>query len=147
MGSEDVRFDKVGMPGGRDAYSRYISRALDVMGITDPQARANWTRGLETAVGRESGFNPMAVNKWDSNAHGARMVDGAPLHASRGGLQTIPSTFAAHHQPGTSTNIYDPVANTCAAMNYLMHRYHVLRDGSNLSSVHQFNPHHAPQGY
>ena len=45
--------------------------------------------------------------------------------------------FAAHHQPGTGTNIYDPVANLCAGMNYLMGRYHVARDGSNLSAVGQ----------
>ena len=43
-------------PGGRGAYSNYIAKALDVMGISDPVARANWTRGLETGLGRESGF-------------------------------------------------------------------------------------------
>ncbi len=89
------------------------------------------------------------MNLSDSNAHGARMADGAPpAGASRGGLQTIPATFASNHQPGTSRNIYDPVANITAAMNYLMRRYHVQRDGSNLSVVGQFNPpHHAPGGY
>ncbi|MFV1501386.1 transglycosylase SLT domain-containing protein [Mycobacterium kansasii] len=143
----DVRYDPQAAPGGRGPYSTYIAKALDVMGIRDPVARENWTRGLETAVGRESGFNPMAVNRSDSNAHGAQMSDGAPAGSSRGGLQTIPATFAANHQPGTSTEIYEPVANITAAMNYLMRRYHVLRDGSNLASVGQFNPHHAPQGY
>jgi hypothetical protein len=143
----DVRYDAHGFPGGRGAYSTYISKALDVMGINDPVARANWTRGLETGLARESGFNPMAVNRSDSNAHGPRLGDGAPAGSSRGGLQTIPATFAAHHQPGTSTNIYDPVANIAAAMNYLMRRYHVQRDASNLSGVGQFNPHHAPHGY
>lgn len=143
----DVRYDPLGSPGGQRAYGTYIVKALDVMGITDPIARANWTRGLETGLARESGFNPMAVNRFDSNAHGPRLVDGAPAGSSRGGLQTIPATFAANHQPGTSTDIYDPVANITAAMNYLMRRYHVQRDGSNLSSVGQFNPHHAPQGY
>ncbi|WP_239656475.1 transglycosylase SLT domain-containing protein [Mycobacterium riyadhense] len=143
----DVRYDPQSAPGGRGPYSTYIAKALDVMGIHDPIARANWTRGLETGVGRESGFNPMAVNRSDSNAHGPLMADGAPAGSSRGGLQTIPATFAANHQPGTSTEIYDPVANIAAAMNYLMRRYHVQRDGSNLAVVGQFNPHHAPQGY
>ncbi|OKH62157.1 hypothetical protein EB73_28365 [Mycobacterium sp. SWH-M3] len=142
-----VNFDRLGFASGREAYRGYIAKALDVMGISDPQARANWARGLEVAASRESGFNPEAVNKSDSNAHGARMSDGAPANSSRGGLQTIPTTFAANHQPGTSTHIYDPVANICAAMNYVMGRYHVQRDGSNLSSVGQFNPNHAPQGY
>ncbi len=143
----DVRYDRLAVPAGREAYRGYFAKALDVMGITDPQARANWIRGLEVGAERESGFRPDAVNRWDSNAHGARMPDGAPANSSRGGLQTIPTTFAANHQPGTSTNIYDPVANAAAAMNYLMRRYHVTRDGSNLSSVGQFNPAHAAGGY
>ena len=143
----DVRYDAPGFPGGRGAYTNYIAKALDVMGITDPAARANWTRGLETGLARESGFNPMAVNRIDENAHGPRLADGAPAGSSRGGLQTIPATFAANHQWGTSTNIYDPVANIAATMNYLMRRYHVQRDGSNLSSVGQFNPSHALHGY
>ena len=143
----DVRFDREGFPGGRDAYGHYIARALDVMGITDPRARANWARGLQVGLARESGFNPEAANRSDANAHGAIMSDGAPANSSRGGLQTIPATFAANHQPGTSTNIYDPVANICAGMNYLMRRYHVSRDGSNLSAVHQFNPNSPGGGY
>ncbi|WP_051493663.1 MULTISPECIES: transglycosylase SLT domain-containing protein [Mycobacterium] len=144
---EEVNLAKQGFPGGPDAYRQYLGKALDTMGITDPVARANWTRGLMTGLARESGYHPDAVNLSDPNAHGARMVDGAPAGSSRGGLQTIPATFASNHQPGTSRNIYDPVANITAAMNYLMRRYHVQRDGSNLSEVGQFNPHHAPGGY
>ncbi|MBX9921812.1 MAG: transglycosylase SLT domain-containing protein [Mycolicibacterium frederiksbergense] len=143
----EVNLAKQGFPGGPEAYRQYLAKAFDTMGITDPVARANWTRGLMTGLERESGFNPDAVNMSDSNAHGARMADGAPAGSSRGGLQTIPATFASNHQPGTSRNIYDPVANITAAMNYLMRRYHVQRDGSNLSSVGQFNPNHSPGGY
>ena len=143
----EVDLRKKGFPGGADAYRDYIGKTLDHKGITDPVARANWTRGFMTAASRESGFRPDAVNMSDSNAHGARMADGAPANSSRGGLQTIPSTFAANHEPGTSRSIYDPIANIAAAMNYVMRRYHVARDGSNLSSVGQFNPHHAPGGY
>ena len=143
----EVDFRKLGFPGGQDNFRKYIAKALDTLGITDPAARANWTRGLMTGIGRESGFNPDAVNTTDSNAHGARMVDGAPANSSRGAMQTIAGTFAGNHQPGTSRNMYDPVADICAGANYLMRRYHVSRDGSNLSSVGQFNPHHAPGGY
>jgi hypothetical protein len=142
-----VRFDRGGSVGGAGAYREHIAKALDVLGIRDPVARANWSSGLMVGLARESGFNPAAVNLSDSNAHGAVMPDGAPANSSRGGLQTIPATFAANHQPGTSTNIYDPVANLCAAMNYLMRRYHITRDGANLSAVGQFNAHHHPQGY
>ncbi|MCP9276479.1 transglycosylase SLT domain-containing protein [Mycolicibacterium arenosum] len=147
IGLDDVRFERHDLPGGRAAYRGYIGAALDVMGIEDPAARARWTRGLETALARESAFNPHAVNLSDPNAIGARLVDGAPSGSSRGGLQMIPATFASNHQPGTSTNIYDPVANLSAAMNYLMRRYHVRPDGTNLVSVAQFDPHQNGQGY
>ena len=147
IGAAHVHYEPGRFSGGRGAYRDYIAQALDVMGITDPAARTNWTRGLQVGIGRESGFNPDAVNRSDGNAHGPVMADGAPANSSRGGMQTIPATFAAYHQPGTSTNIYDPVANLCAAMNYLMSRYRVTRDGSNLMAVHQFNPHHSPQGF
>ncbi|WP_234804833.1 transglycosylase SLT domain-containing protein, partial [Mycobacteroides abscessus] len=146
----DVRYDRENFPGGREAYRAYIGRALDVMGITDPAQRENWTRGYLTGAQRESGFNPLAVNDSDSNAtsDSRRRSDGHPWNASRGGVQAIPGTFAAHHQPGTSTNIYDPVANICASMNYVMSRYGVSRSGANLASnVAQFNPNHGPQGY
>jgi hypothetical protein len=136
-----VQYKRHDFAKGKAAYQKYIAKTLDTMGVTDPKARRNWTTGLLTAASRESSFNPVAVNKWDSNAHGPTRSDGAPAHSSRGGLQTIPTTFAAYHQAGTSTNIYDPVANAAAAMNYVMDRYDVDRDGSNLSKVSQFDPH------
>jgi Transglycosylase SLT domain len=132
---------------GRDAYTNYINEALDLMGIADPTARASWMNGLLTAAPRESSYQPWAVNTWDSNAVGAVMPDNAPQGSSRGAFQVTPTSFANYHLPGTSNNIYDPVANVTAAMNYLMDTYGVLPDGSNLSSVPQFNPNAAPQGY
>ena len=105
--------------------------------------------GLMTAAARESSFNPLAVNTSDMNA--TRLAgsgpDGFPAGSSRGGVQTIPETFASFHQPGTSTNIYEPVANLCASMNYVMSRYGVDPSGSNLSKVAQFNPSSAGGGY
>jgi SLT domain-containing protein len=38
-------------------------------------------------------------------------------------MQTIGATFNAYHLAGTSTNIYDPLANICAALNYINHVY------------------------
>jgi SLT domain-containing protein len=63
----------------------------------------------------ESGGNPNAINLWDINAQ-----RGDP---SRGLMQVIGSTFAAYHVPGTSMNIYDPLANIAAAINYAKHVY------------------------
>jgi SLT domain-containing protein len=64
---------------------------------------------------RESSGNPKAINNWDINAQ-----NGIP---SQGLLQVIPPTFEAYHVPGTSKNIYDPVANITAACNYAADKY------------------------
>ncbi|MEV5314557.1 transglycosylase SLT domain-containing protein [Streptomyces sp. NPDC052610] len=71
--------------------------------------------GIHRNVMRESSGNPNAINNWDINA-----INGIP---SKGLLQVIPPTFKAYHVPGTSWNIYDPVANITAACNYAADRY------------------------
>lgn len=71
--------------------------------------------GIHRNIMRESSGNPMAINDWDINA-----INGIP---SKGLLQVIPPTFKAYHVPGTSKNIYDPVANIVAACNYAADKY------------------------
>lgn len=71
--------------------------------------------GIHRNIIRESSGNPNAINLWDSNA--------AAGHPSIGLLQVIQPTFTAYHVAGTSTNIYDPVANITAACNYAYHVY------------------------
>jgi len=71
--------------------------------------------GIHRNIIRESSGNPMAINNWDINAQ-----NGIP---SKGLLQVIPPTFQAYHVPGTSWDIYDPVANITAACNYAADRY------------------------
>ncbi|MFI5720914.1 transglycosylase SLT domain-containing protein [Nocardia sp. NPDC051750] len=137
------------LSGAESDYSRYtgntstaaaISGALDALGIQDPEARENWTRGYQVLIARESGGNPNAVNNWDSNA--------ASGQNSRGLTQTIPGTFRAYHVRGTSTDIHDPVANVAASMSYVMDRYDVAPDGSNLqSAVQQTDPNRPAKGY
>ena len=80
----------------------------------------------------ESGGNPNAINLTDSNA-----AAGDP---SRGLLQTIMSTFQAYHIPGTSGNIYDPLANIAAAINYAKHVYgpSLMRGGMGMGSGHGY---------
>lgn len=118
--------------------------ACRILGV--PQT--HWVPGILVAAKRESSYNFNAVNAWDSNAVGPRQGDGHPLNCSRGVLQVIPPTFAAYHHPGTSKAIYDGVANICAAMHYVMVRYGVYRDGSNLAGrVRRFDPTRRPGGY
>ncbi|MFI1653568.1 transglycosylase SLT domain-containing protein [Streptomyces sp. NPDC020472] len=71
--------------------------------------------GIYRNVMRESSGNPRAINLWDSNA-----VAGTP---SKGLLQVIEPTFLAYHVPGTSMDLFDPVANITAACNYAADRY------------------------
>ena len=149
LAASQVRFERVAFRGGQEAYRGYINEMLDRQGVTDPAARQRWMTGFLTAARRESSFNPLAINLTDSNATSSTgaAADMMPNNASRGGVQTIPSTFAAFHQAGTSTNIYDPVANLCASRNYLLTRYRVAADGSDLGKVAQFNPRSAAKGY
>jgi hypothetical protein len=125
-----------------------IAEALDRLGIADPVARHNWLRGYETLIGRESGGRASAVGSEPATVPGPVQPDGHGLGYARGLTQTLPATFARFHQPGTSTDIYDPVANICASMNYVMHRYGVRLDGSNLvASVQQADARRPPRGY
>ncbi|MFD8117098.1 transglycosylase SLT domain-containing protein [Streptomyces microflavus] len=63
----------------------------------------------------ESGGNPGAANLWDSNAKMGQ--------ASRGLMQVIPSTFAAHRDKSLPNDILDPMANMVAAARYIKSRY------------------------
>lgn len=140
---------------GSAQYANDLTQALDWIGITDPTSQRNWIHGISahlpgnllTGVTRESSFEPSAVDPITTAPPTGNDPDGYPDTCARGGLQTIPSTFAHYHQPNTSHNIYDPVANAAAAINYLMSRYHVTPDAQNLSAVNQFNPNDTPAGY
>lgn len=90
----------------------WIREALDILAAHNIPASYD---GIYRNIMRESTGNPQAINLWDSNA-----AAGIP---SKGLLQVIEPTFRAFHVEGTSTNIYDPVANIVAACNYAAHRY------------------------
>lgn len=125
---------------GRAAVVAAIRKALDIKGIHDPAARARWERGMDLVARRESNYNANAVNDWDSNA-----ARGTP---SKGAWQFIAPTFAAYHEPGTSRDINNLVAQACAFINYAMGRYGVAVDGSNLADlIQQADPRRSPKGY
>jgi hypothetical protein len=90
----------------------WIRQALDIMKQKGIPGSYN---GLYRNIMRESSGNPKAINGWDINA-----INGIP---SKGLLQVIPPTFNAYHVAGTSSNIYDPVANITAAANYAADKY------------------------
>jgi hypothetical protein len=128
-----VQFDpNGGFNDGKDAFLNYLNQALDTLGITNPTARQNWINGYMVAGNRENSYQNGPVGD-----------NGAAF----GFMQVHADTFADYHVEGTSDNIYNPVANITASMNYVMKHYGVNQDGSNLGNVEQFNPNDPAYGY
>ncbi|MEU5547671.1 transglycosylase SLT domain-containing protein [Streptomyces sioyaensis] len=90
----------------------WIRESLDIMAKKGIPGSYN---GIYRNLMRESSGNPNAINLSDINAQ-----NGIP---SKGLLQVIDPTFKTYHVPGTSWNIYDPVANITAACNYAADKY------------------------
>ncbi|MEW2485046.1 transglycosylase SLT domain-containing protein [Streptomyces sp. NPDC048411] len=119
-GAAVVAGSLVGAPGASAAtpaqsggsVHTWINQSLEIMRA---QGIPGSYQGIHRNLMRESSGNPNAINNWDSNA-----AKGIP---SKGLLQVIDPTFKAYHVPGTSWNIYDPVANITAACNYAAARY------------------------
>ncbi|MFJ6896832.1 transglycosylase SLT domain-containing protein [Streptomyces hokutonensis] len=110
--SQRVKLQPVAATTYANNLNGWINHALAIMKQKGIPGSYN---GLYKNIMRESSGNPSAVNGWDVNA-----VNGTP---SIGLLQVIQPTFNAYHVSGTSTNIYDPVANITAAANYAAARY------------------------
>ncbi|WTW93614.1 transglycosylase SLT domain-containing protein [Streptomycetaceae bacterium NBC_01309] len=126
----------VGAGGGvapTGALADWITSALKATGTPPPGSFDQWMRGMGVLVNRESGGNVFAINTTDSNA--------AASNASRGLAQVIPTTFNAFHQIGTPWDIYDPVANLAASINWIKYKY------GSIANVQQANPNLPPKGY
>jgi hypothetical protein len=97
----------VGPVGGTGVqrWSGFVLQALSMMG--QPASLLNT---VLRRMNQESGGNPRAINLTDINAK-----RGTP---SKGLMQTIDPTFRAYHFPGTSNDVYDPLANILASMRY-----------------------------
>jgi len=88
---------------------KWIAQAIGISGVP-----ASWAGPLATIAMKESGGNPRAINLWDINAK-----RGTP---SMGLMQTIRPTFNAHKRAGFN-DIWNPVHNILAAINYIKSRY------------------------
>jgi len=82
--------------------------------LQDKGLSLSFTNSTLRRMNQESGGNPRAINNWDSNA-----AAGTP---SKGLMQVIDPTFAAHKDPGFN-DIWDPESNIRASMNYALSRY------------------------
>lgn len=78
----------------------------------------------------ESGGDPRSINLTDINAQ-----QGDP---SKGLMQVIGATFRQWHWPGTSNDIYDPLANIAAALNYAEHGRGFGRGPGQIGSGHGY---------
>ncbi|MGW5651989.1 transglycosylase SLT domain-containing protein [Streptomyces humi] len=111
-----------------------ITQALAAAHIPPPGSLAQWLAGFNTLITRESGWNPSAINLWDSNAKAG--------HPSQGLTQTIPSTFYAYVPASLrGRGILDPVANVAASARYIKAVY------GSITNVQQANARLAPKGY
>ncbi|MEU5765043.1 transglycosylase SLT domain-containing protein [Streptomyces asoensis] len=111
-----------------------IMAAMAAAHVPPPGTVAQWLAGMNTLITRESGWNPNAINLWDSNA--------AAGHPSQGLTQTIPGTWSAYVPSSLrSAGILDPVGNVAASIRYIVSRY------GNITNVQQANANMPPQGY
>lgn len=94
--------------------------AKQALMMTHQFSEAN-LNALLTQMMHESGGNPNAINNWDINA-----IRGIP---SKGLMQVIDPTFYANAEKGYNTDIYDPLSNMMAAINYTVKRYGSLYAG------------------
>ena len=99
--------------GGSQRWAGVASRALQILHLP-----GSWLGPLLRLIQRESGGNPMAINRTDSNA-----ARGTP---SKGLMQTIGPTFAAYAMRGFDRDIYDPLSNILAGLRYIVARYHSI---------------------
>jgi len=95
-----------GVEQWRNLATQMLAREGQDVGLIDTLLRR---------MNQESGGNPNAINLWDSNA-----IKGTP---SKGLMQVIDPTFATYHDPGLSSNIYDPSANIASSILYAKGNY------------------------
>ena len=113
--------DSGGGDGGGDgsaqsasAWIPQIKQALALNGLpASNDLVQKWVRQIQS----ESSGNPRAVQ----GAIGD--INNRTGNLARGLVQVIPPTFRAYHVPGTSNDIFDPIANLAAGINYAKSRY------------------------
>ncbi|NIH83363.1 hypothetical protein FHX45_000256 [Amycolatopsis granulosa] len=111
-----------------DQLAGWVNEALRVMKSQGMPVGAGDVRAIRTIIDKESGGDPQAVNRWDSN-----WIAG---HPSKGLMQCIDSTFEANKLPGHD-DIFDPVDNIIAGVRYTFDRYGSFAGHPGLKSMSQ----------
>ena len=101
---------------GKVKLTAWITEALSKKGLLNP---GNLASGIARAL-KESGGDPNIVQQiHDQNSGG---------NEARGLMQVVPTTFKANMEPGHG-NIFDPVDNILASINYVLKTYGSVRGG------------------
>ena len=105
-------------PGGEGVqrWAGLVTMLLKRYGLPE-----SWLGNTLRRMNQESQGNPRAINMWDINAK-----RGDP---SKGLMQVIGSTFAAHRDPAFPNDIWHPTSNIAASMRYTMATYGSLPAG------------------
>lgn len=115
-----------GMGASGLSVQQWLMAALMATGTS-----MNWLPGLMTIAQHESNGNPKAINLWDSNAK-----KGTP---SKGLMQTIGPTFNSNKGKGMN-DIWNPIHNAVAAINYIKGRYGTVFNTPGLRSMRRGGP-------
>lgn len=111
--------------GGGAHWAGMVTQILAMMGQP-----LSLLAGVIRRINFESGGNPTAINRTDSNARAG--------HPSQGLMQTIPGTFNAYAGAYRGRGITDPFANIWAGLHYALARY---------GSIAAIDPLVRPRGY
>lgn len=111
---------------GRREVEAWIVEAIGILSANGTSIDESSVDAIYTVVMKESGGNPNAVNRWDSNA-----AKGTP---SKGLMQCIDRTFNTYKLPGHD-NTFDPVDSIIAGVRYTYARYGGLHRHPGLVSL------------
>jgi WXG100 family type VII secretion target len=101
-----------GPPAGN--VQEWINQAIEILRQNGINVGPEDAQRIWQIIQHESGGNPHAINNWDSNA-----AKGTP---SKGLMQCIDPTFDSYKLAGHN-DIWNPVDNICAGVNYAISRY------------------------
>ena len=118
-------------PAPKGQVGKWIAEALSILEQHGVPASKMNAADIAVIIQFESGGNPNAINRWDSNARAG--------HPSMGLMQTIGPTFSANKLPGYD-NIRGPIDNIIAGVRYAIARYGSISNVPGIRAVHAGRP-------
>jgi hypothetical protein len=139
-----------------DAHADHTLGRYGTRRVLD-DARCDSTPAADTALGRQEALRRTAgrvrqqrqyIDRSRHHSHLLAQRLRRLAHPRRRHASQVHHASLAAAVPLIATNIYDPVANICASMNYVIHRYGVCLNGENFAvEMQQADAHRPPKGY